>query len=166
MINVLTNKHLIIALIVAPILAIIAYYAVDYSVSEKPHKAIQGGSYPLIAKSNCRYESGKCTFENGDISIDIQVERIGATTINISLLSNIDLEGAKIALVNAGDQSLPNTMQSINKPQTEWQISLSTELLDKSQLQLALSANDTLYYGQTETTFISYETGFSRHNIK
>ena len=41
----LTNKHVVIALIVAPILAVIAYFATDAAVGEKPHKAQAGKSY-------------------------------------------------------------------------------------------------------------------------
>ncbi len=164
--NVLTNKHVIIALIVAPILAVIAYFAVDASVSEKPHQAVKGESYPLIAKANCRYESGKCTFENGDISIDLETEVIGATAININLQSSIALQGAKMALVHSEDQSSPSNMKAINNSQTEWQLSLNTAELDNAKLQLALSINDTFYYGQTETTFMVYQTGFPRSNIK
>jgi len=73
MLKTLTNKHLIIAMIVAPILAVIAYYGVDRVVSETPHKAVKGQSYPLAAKSNCRYKSGECTLKNGDISLTINV---------------------------------------------------------------------------------------------
>jgi len=164
--NVLTNKHFIIALIVAPILAVIAYFAVDASVSEKPKQAIKGQSYPLIAKSNCRYESGKCTFENGDISIDIETEVVGATAININLESTIALQGAKMALVSPDTTSTPSSMKSLNSSLTEWQLSFDTAELANTELQLALSIDDTFYYGQTETTFMVYQTGFPRSNIK
>ncbi|NOQ87942.1 MAG: hypothetical protein GQ550_03380, partial [Gammaproteobacteria bacterium] len=54
--QILKNKHLILAMFVAPVLAIIAYSSVDTIVSEQPQAAMQGSSYKLAAKSNCRYQ--------------------------------------------------------------------------------------------------------------
>ncbi|MEM8496734.1 MAG: hypothetical protein AAF542_01855 [Pseudomonadota bacterium] len=65
------NKHVVVALLVAPMLALIAYFAVDSIVAEKPQKAIAGSSYPLAAKSNCRYASGRCSLVNGDLRVEI-----------------------------------------------------------------------------------------------
>lgn len=65
------NKHVVIALLVAPLLALIAYFAVDSIVAEKPQKAVAGSSYPLAAKSNCRYASGRCSLVNGDLRVEI-----------------------------------------------------------------------------------------------
>lgn len=56
--RLLTNKHVVIAMLVAPVLAVIAYFAVDASVSEPPKAAQPGQSYPLAVRSNCRYTSG------------------------------------------------------------------------------------------------------------
>jgi hypothetical protein len=44
-------------MIVAPILAIISYFTVDYYVAEVPHKAKQGQSYKMLVKPNCRWAS-------------------------------------------------------------------------------------------------------------
>ena len=60
------NKHVIIALIVTPILAALAWIGVGQLMGEKPHAARPGQSYPLVEKSNCRYESGACDLENED----------------------------------------------------------------------------------------------------
>lgn len=43
------NKHLIIALLIAPILSLIAYFGTDLALSEKPHAAKEGESYKLPA---------------------------------------------------------------------------------------------------------------------
>lgn len=60
------NKHFILALLIAPILSIIAYFGTDMALSEKPHAAKEGETYKLASKSNCRYTSGLCDMENGD----------------------------------------------------------------------------------------------------
>ena len=48
------NKHVVVAMLVAPILAILAWFAVDSMVAERAHSAKPGASYKLVAKSNCR----------------------------------------------------------------------------------------------------------------
>ena len=68
----LASLAIVIALLVAPVLALIAYFAVDAVVAEKPEKALAGSSYPLVAKSNCRYASGRCSLENGDVQLEIE----------------------------------------------------------------------------------------------
>jgi len=67
-----TNKHVIIAMLVAPVLAIMAWFAVDYFIGERPHAAKEGAAYTLIAKSNCRYDSGQCDLENSDFKLNLR----------------------------------------------------------------------------------------------
>ncbi len=165
----LTNKHFIVALIVAPILAIIAYFGVDAYVSEKPHKAVEGKAYPLVAKSNCRYESGKCTLDNGDISVSIvSIPADNKDLINLQLSSGLPLQGVKMALVTGSNSQAPIAMRSNNNEGTEWQttVTKAETTADNARFQIALSLSDTLYYGETETTFITYQTGFSQENIR
>ena len=69
---VFTNKHVVVAMLVAPILAILAWYSIDYFLAEKPHAALPGAAYALIAKSNCRYDSGECDLENGDFKLTLR----------------------------------------------------------------------------------------------
>ena len=66
------NKHVVIAMLVAPVLSILAWLAVDYFISERPHVAESGATYALIAKSNCRYDSGQCDLENSDFSLSMR----------------------------------------------------------------------------------------------
>ena len=163
--SLLTNKHFLVALIVAPILAILSYFAVDYTVSEKPHKAVKGESYPLIAKSNCRYESGKCTFENGEINISLSSEATGSNTVSIKLVSDLPLQGVKIGLSTSEGTFPPQDMLKTKDDNKEWLTEVKNNNIENARLQLALSVNDTFYYGETETTFTTYQTGFTQNNI-
>lgn len=70
------NKHFIIALLIAPILSLIAYFGTDMALSEKPHAAKEGESYKLASKSNCRYTSGLCDMENGDFKVKFRSEKL------------------------------------------------------------------------------------------
>ena len=136
MIQVLTNKHLITAMIVAPILAFITYYAVDYKVSEKPHQAVEGQSYPLVAKSNCRYESGKCTFKNGDINIHIETTQVSNSELSFSLASNQPIQGARVALASDTVKPTPISMTAADDTQVNWTITLPNTIDETSRLQL------------------------------
>ena len=97
--QILKNKHLILAMFVAPVLAIIAYFSVDSIVSEKPQAALQGSSYKLAAKSNCRYQSGNCTLKNGDIEVQIRARRIAGKEIELSMFSELPVQNAIISYV-------------------------------------------------------------------
>jgi len=163
--SLLTNKHFLVALIVAPILAILSYFAVDYTVSEKPHKAVKGESYPLVAKSNCRYKSGKCTFENGEVSISLFSEPTGSNSINITLVSDLPLQGIKMGLSTPTEAFPPKDMLKTKDGNKEWLTEVNLHHLENARLQLAISVNNTLYYGETETIFTTYQTGFTQDNI-
>ena len=71
------NKHLVVAMLVAPILAILAWYAIDVLVGEKPRPAEEGQSYPLAEKPNCRYGSGACGLKNADFELQLSTRPMG-----------------------------------------------------------------------------------------
>lgn len=155
----LTNKHVITAMIVAPILAIITYYAVDFTVSEKPNVAEAGKEYPLVAKSNCRYESNICTLTNGDIEINITPISSDSTHLELEASSELAIQGIKIALAPVGSDSrleptAPSSMEPSNYQQTKWQVKLEKSESKEAKLLIVVSLNDSLYFGETLTTFI------------
>ena len=93
----LTNKHVIIAMIVAPILSVLAWIGVGQLAGEKPHAARPGQSYPLVEKSNCRYESGACDLQNEDFKLRLTLQATGAGA-EMVLTASHPLEGAVIGI--------------------------------------------------------------------
>jgi hypothetical protein len=79
------NKHVITSMIVAPILAIISYFTVDYYVAEVPHKAKQGQSYKMLVKPNCRWASGACVIDCG-----LEVLSFALTKANLIPFKSLD----------------------------------------------------------------------------
>ena len=158
------NKHIIAAMIITPILAILGYVAADYAVSEKPHAAVAGQSYELVAKSNCRYESGQCTLENGDIRLTVVPESINTNQVTLSVTSNIPLKGARIALAKVPHNNLPVAMEQIDSSTMQWEAQLDTTVSKDTELMLVVAAGESTYYAKTGTLFMDYETGFSRAN--
>ena len=163
--NILKNKHLILAVFVAPVLAIIAYFSVDHLVSEKPQAAQQGGTYKLAAKSNCRYQSGNCTLKNGDIEVHIRAQRIAANEVELSMQSELLIQHAIISYAVDDYASEPVPMKIISEETNERYIRLHLDDPEKSVLRLALSIADTMYYAETAAVFVDYETSFSRDNF-
>jgi len=160
--NILKNKHLILAMFVAPVLAIIAYFSVDYVVSEKPQAAQPGSSYKLAAKSNCRYKSGTCTLKNGDVEMHINAQHIGEQQIRLTLQTELPLQQAVLSYVIAGSESVP---QQLSADDGDWVIDLSLAAPDKTVLRIAFNIAGIMYYAETVAVFVDYETVFPRDNF-
>lgn len=162
----LKNKHLVLAMFVAPILAIIAYFAVDYAVSERPQAALPGMSYKLAAKSDCRYQSGSCTLENGDIEVQLHAQRLDDNQVGLTLRSNTPIQNALISSVAEGVESAPASITKKPDATDTWYVMLSLDKPAQSTLRLVLNIAGSMYYAETAAVFVDYETSFPRENFQ
>jgi len=152
--EILKNKHLMIAALVAPLLALMSYFAIDAWMSESPHVAEEGQSYKLAEKSNCRWDSGSCGLKNGDFELDLSFEWLDEGRMLLKLESVFPLEGVKIALVeNEADEKQPLDMQSIGDTGTAWSLHMARPDPERNRLHLVASANRSLYFGDVSTRF-------------
>ncbi len=136
-------------MIVAPILAIMSYFATDYIVSEKPHIAKDGKIYKMRVNSNCRWESGKCTIDNEDVEIDI----IGARTNNLLALDvspNVLVNSIKVAF---DGKNTPKDMEVNKNNSLKWGVSLPLKNESK-MLNFAIVINRSVLVVQVPTIFI------------
>lgn len=155
------NKHVIISLIVAPILAIISYFAVDAMVAETPHAAQPGERVELIEKPNCRYSSGACDLKNGEFEIHIQAKWSDEVQVLLSLESKYPLDGVIAAHVTNDDHNVPPiNMRPLDKEGHKWTLNIVNPDVNVDRLRLAASAQRALYYGDASLTFINYETSY------
>ena len=157
-----TNKHVIVAVLVAPVLAIMAFYGVDHVVSEKPHSAKEGSSYQLVAKSNCRYGSGACTFKNGDMKIQITLAEQNDSVL-VTLTSDIPLSGVKLSLAEANTEnleSLPQELTSITGEPYTWQGNFDLSYSGDELLRMVASAGGAMYFGETVAAFGNRESPY------
>lgn len=159
--TVLKNKHLILAMVIAPVLAIIAYFGTDYVVSEKPKPAAAGSSYKLAAQSNCRYQSGACTLKNGDVVLRIVADHDGRD-VSLQLSSELPLDKVLIAFAEPGAESSPSLLE---KTENNWQAKLRAPMSAEALMRVAVNIGNTHYYAETPAVFIDYSTGFSRDNF-
>ncbi|WP_428773260.1 hypothetical protein [Vibrio sp.] len=153
------NKHLLVGLLIAPVLSIIAYFGTDLALSEKPHAAKEGETYKLVSKSNCRYTSGLCDMENGEFKVQFRSENLTEKQLELSLSAKFPLQGVKLSMVDEMEQTAtPKEMQATDESLQHWQVKLPAPASEESWLRVVIQANDTLYYGDTQTAFVVYET--------
>lgn len=141
-------------MLVAPVLAVIAYFATDFFVGEKPHKAAVGNTYQLVERPNCRYASSQCDLKNGNFLITLTPEPLEDGRMRINLASKFDLQGVKIALVRTSESNpLPTEMVAVNNSPTNWTTILTETVSEGSRIQIVAAASESLYYGDVSTAF-------------
>lgn len=151
---IFTNKHLIIAMLVAPILAVIAWFGVDAMVGETPHAAQAGQSYPLVARSNCRYDSGQCDLSNEDFELRLRVvEQQGKHTLRVE--ASHPLEGVLVAISPAHQVEDPEPMQATDASQQTWTLTLPQIPGADARLKLVASAAGSQWYVDAATDFMA-----------
>lgn len=147
------NKHVVIAMIVAPILSILAWYAVGQFTGEQPQLAQAGHSYPLVEKSNCRYDSGACDLENGDFKIRLTLHD-GVAGPEFLLTSTHTLEGVVLA-VGATDLELkPAAMRASDGQGLEWRIVVDTIPSPAERIRIVARAAGSSYFADAATIFL------------
>lgn len=151
------NKHVVVAMLVAPVLAILAWFAVDYLVAEKPHAARSGAAYPLVARSNCRYESGRCDLDNNDFRLTLEWADSA-----IRLTSRFPLRGATAgvgATPMAADQGRPFT--AADATGLVWLLELDSMPGPDDIVRVAVVAEASTYFAEVTGIFLD-EAGAAR----
>jgi hypothetical protein len=155
------NKHVVIAMLVAPILALISYFSVDALVAEKPHAAQAGEHYELLEKSNCRYSSGHCDLKNGDVELSIKPEWVTNQRLRLTINSSKPLQNIIGARVNVlGEEVATHELKSADKEGFSWSTEMVTPDADLERLHVAVAINDTWYYADASLNFINYKVSF------
>ena len=151
-----TNKHVVIAMIVAPILAVLAWIAVGQLGGEKPHAAMPGQSYPLVAKSNCRYPSGACDLENEDFRLTL-VYSDDVSGPQLLLRASHALAGVVLAVTTAAADEPPSSMQASDEAGREWRLALAAAPTPEQRIRLVARAGGSSYFADTSTLFLQDE---------
>lgn len=156
--GVFQNKHVKLAMLISPGLAIVAYVAVDYAVSERPAAASRGRSYPLAAKSNCRYTSGLCTLKNGDVELKIRATPLGSNRFTLKMTSELSVEKAILSFSNGKKFSEPKAMERASERGLEWSFELALDEPSGGQMRLAVTIAGAAYFAETSAIFVQYES--------
>ena len=149
----LTNKHVIIAMIVAPILSVLAWIGVGQLAGEKPRAARPGQSYPLVEKSNCRYESGACDLQNEEFKLRLTLQTTGAGA-EMVLTASHPLEGAVIGIGPPDAENQPATLRATDGQGLEWRLAVAGRPGPEERIRLVARAGESSYFGDAATTFL------------
>lgn len=153
-----SNKHVIIAMIVAPLLAILAWFAVGNLIGEKPAPAQVGQSYPLVEKSNCRYTSGKCVLENEDFQLTLTYQEHPSAS-QLVLRSSHPLEGVVLGIGLPDTQETPSAMRASNGQGLEWRMVVASRPDPQQRIRLVARAGGSTYFADASTLFLQAKEG-------
>ncbi|MEP1472312.1 MAG: hypothetical protein ABJK20_18235 [Halieaceae bacterium] len=152
MLKLLTDRHVIIALLVAPALALLAWFAVGNLASEQPQRAQAGKEYPLVEQSNCRYESGVCELRNEDMVLKLSMAE-GAETILTGHASHA-LSRVLLAITSPDLDTAPREMRSHGGGGKDWRIRLDAIPRQGERIRLVATADGVAYYAEASTQFL------------
>ncbi len=155
---VFTNKHVVISLLVAPVLAILAWFAAGYFAGERPLPAQTGESYPLLEKSNCRWESGACDLENEDLQLTLALET-AAGGPELVLRSSHALDGVVVGIGDPGASSQPQPMRGEGGDAREWRLPVAALPGPAQRIHLVAMAGGSAFFADAATVFLQPGSG-------
>jgi hypothetical protein len=147
-----TDKHIIVALLITPVLAILAWFAMDQVVGEKARPALAGSSYPLAEQSNCRYSSGRCELVNGDFKLVFEM-----LAGELLLASSHPLDGVLLSVKSPELNLPPVTMNATDQNKLHWRISLARTPRASERIRVAVRAEGSAYFGEASITWMAAE---------
>jgi hypothetical protein len=154
MVAMFKNKHVVVAMLVAPVLSIMAWFAIGYFLGERPHAAKEGATYKLIAKSNCRYDSGQCDLENSDFKISIRPTSVAADSVQLELISVTPLQSATLGLVDNGAPAAPSAMRATTGDAIHWATRIDRPNGASATIRVAVTAGGSAWYAEIPVIFL------------
>ena len=151
------NKHVVVALLVAPVLSILAWFAVGNIVGEKPHAAEEGKIYKLVARSNCRYASGSCDLHNADFELSLEPEMVAASSVALTMKASHALQSAAIGVVDGDSEPQPAPMTRTADDGTQWQGLLPRPRTPDAMIRVAVTAQGATWYAEIPVIFLEKE---------
>ncbi len=148
------NKHVVVALIVAPILSILAWFAVGHIAGEKPQAAESGNTYKLVARSNCRYASGSCDLHNADFKITLVPDMLAASSVALTMTSSHALQGAAIGMADGDSEREPTPMTRADDDGMRWQSLLPRPASPDATIRVAVIAQGATWYAEVPVVFL------------
>ena len=150
--SMLTNKHVLAALLVAPILAVLAWYGagqLNDDEEQKPAPAQAGNSYPLIERPGCRYAGGDCGLSNEDFKLAIVLMPTG----QLRMVSAVPLDYVLVGLESANDQG-PVKALPVSAEQDRWVHNFAVVPSSEDRLRVVTGVCGASWFGEVALTFM------------
>ncbi len=156
-----TNKHVVIALVVAPILSVLSWYAVGSLTGEQAAPAQTGRDYPLVAKSSCRWASGQCELENADFELTLRYSGTGHLLVH----SVLPLDGVMVSVYDPTVETdlPPVALLPADGSGRDWRHPASAVPAAGERIRLVASTHGSRYYGEMSSQFVQSEDGKMPH---
>lgn len=152
------NRHIIVALLVAPLLALVAWFGADYLYGERPEAAVAGRSYPLVEMPGCRYAGGACGLQNADFELGISFRGAAPGRVVLQVDSAFPLDGVVAALVSPnGRERKPRPLRREEPGGLSWTIEIPGPRAGQDRLRIVASAAGAQYFGEVATQFAQDE---------
>lgn len=149
--SILSNKHIVTALLVAPLLAVLAWFGAGQLTDEaveSPAPAEAGSSYPLIERSGCRYPGGDCGLSNEDFKLALAITPEG----ELRLASAVPLDYVLVGLASAAGDA-PAPAQSLAGERNRWVYRFPASPASDDRLRVVAVAGGTSWFGEAGLTF-------------
>lgn len=151
--EMLSNRHVVIALLMAPIMAVLAWFGVGWLVTDstlKPAPPVAGSAYPLVEQSGCRYGGGVCTLKNHELELALRA----TSTSQLMLTANVPLEQVWAALVSDGDGA-PRAAHALSDDFTAWRLDDFEAVTPGDTLRLVVVLGESQFFGEVTLAFIA-----------
>jgi hypothetical protein len=149
--SMITNKHVLAALLVAPILAVLAWYGAGFLGDGEELQAVPaqaGDSYPLIERPGCRYPGGDCGLSNEDFKLAIALLPSG----QLRMMSAVPLDFILVGLVSKNDQG-PVKALPVSAEQVRWVHNFAVTPSSKDRLRVVTGVSGATWFGEVALTF-------------
>ena len=149
--SMLTNKHVLAALLVAPILAVLAWYGTGQltdDVEQQAAPAQGGASYPLVERPGCRYPGGKCGLSNEGFKLAIVVQPTG----QLRMTSAVPLDFVLVGLESEDDQG-PVKALPVSAERDRWVHNFTVMPSSEDRLRVVAGVSGASLFGDVALAF-------------
>lgn len=145
------NRHIVTALLVAPLLAVVAWYLVGQLASNpasQPAPAQEGASYPMVERPGCRYSGGACGLSNGDFKIAIDISARGL----LRMRSAVPLDYVLVGLTSSADRE-PVRAAPVGAQRDQWIHDFAVPVASESALRVVAGVGGVAWFGEASLQF-------------
>lgn len=154
--NTLTNKHVVVAMLVAPVLAVAAWYAAGWFSGvqpEEPAPAEAGQTYPLIEAPGCRYAGGTCVLKNEDFALRVRVSEQAVVMVD----SVVPVDYLMVGLRSGGDAK-PTLAKAVDDSRQRWALRISAMPETADALRFVAGVGGAAWFGEASLVFLTPST--------